>query len=241
MLYHPGENQTEHTLRQHFYWKGFRTTVCDVCKKCPTCQRAKTNNQKYGNLPPKQAETNPWDTLCVDLIGPYTIPQKVKIPLKLWCLTIIDPATGWFEMAQIPNKTAAEIEDITKKTWFTRYPLPQRIVFDRGTKFIAEFAKMCQNNYGIKRKPIRARNPQSNAIIVQIHQTIGNIIRTFDVSNTVKNNPWSGILAVTMFSVRATYHTTLQASLMQLVFGQYAILNIKHIAKWEHTRQHKQL
>ena len=28
---------------------------------------------------------------------------------------MIDPATGWFEMAQIPNKTAAEIADITEK------------------------------------------------------------------------------------------------------------------------------
>ena len=46
---------------------------------------------------------------------------------------MIDLAKGWFEMAQIPNKTAAEIADITEKTWFTRYPLPQRIVFDRGT------------------------------------------------------------------------------------------------------------
>ena len=49
-------------------------------------------------------------------------------------------------MAQIPNKMAAEIADITKKTWFTRYPLPQRIVFDRGTEFMAEFAKMCHND-----------------------------------------------------------------------------------------------
>ena len=39
------------------------------------------------------------------------------------------------------NKTAAEIADITEKTWFTRYPLPQRIVFDRGAEFMAEFAK----------------------------------------------------------------------------------------------------
>ena len=53
---------------------------------------------------------------------------------------MIDPATGWFEMAQIPNEMTAEIEDITEKTWFTCYPLPQRIVFDRGTEFMAEFA-----------------------------------------------------------------------------------------------------
>ena len=43
-----------------------------------------------------------------------------------------------------------------------------------------------------------------------------------------------------MFAVRATYHTTLQASPMQLVFGQDAILNVKHITDWEHIRQRKQ-
>ena len=32
--------------------------------------------QKYCKLPPNQAETNPWDTLCIDLIGPYTIHRK---------------------------------------------------------------------------------------------------------------------------------------------------------------------
>ena len=150
---------------------------------------------------------------------------------------MIDPATGWFDMAQIPNKTAAEIADITEKTWFTCYPLPQRILFDRGTKF----AKTCQNDYGIKLKPITTSNPQSNVIIKRIHQTIGNIIHTFDVPNIFNNNPWSGILAATMFAVCATYHTTLQASPMQLLFGQDNILNIKHVEDWEHIWQHKQL
>jgi hypothetical protein len=54
------------------------------------------------------------------------------------------------------------------------------------------------------------------------------------------NDPWAGILAATMFAVRATYHTTLQASPMQLVFGQDAILNVKHITDWEHIKQQKQ-
>ena len=97
---------------------------------------------------------------------------------------------------------------------------------------MAEFAKICQNDYILKRKPIITRNHQFNATIEQIHQTIGNIIHTFDVSNIVNNDPWSGNLVATMFSVRATYHKTQQASLMQLVFGQDATLNIKHVADW---------
>ena len=91
---------------------------------------------------------------------------------------------------------------------------------------------MCQNDNGLKRKHITTRNPQSNAIIERIHQAIGNIIRTFDVSNIFNNDPWSGILAATMFAVRATYYTTLQAFPMQLLFGRDAILNIKHVSDW---------
>ena len=154
---------------------------------------------------------------------------------------MIHHATGWFEMAQIPNKTTEEIADITKKTWFTCYPFPQRIVFDRGTKFMYEFSKMCQNYYGLKRKHIKTRNPQSNTIIERIHKPIGNIIRTFDVSNIVNNDPWSGIRVATMFAVHATYHTALHASPIQIVFGQDPILNIKHVSDWEHIRKRKQL
>ena len=190
MICNLGETSTEHTLCQHLYWKCLHTSVHDVCKKCPKCQRARTTNHKYGKLPPKQPETNSWDTLCVHLIGPYTIPRKGKNPLKWWLLTMIDTATGWFNMAKIPNKKPAEIAETTKKTWFTRYPFPYRIVFDRGNKFMAEFVKMCQNDYGLKMKPITTRDPHSNAIIEQIHQTIGNTIRTFDVSNIVNNDPW---------------------------------------------------
>ena len=60
-----------------------------------------------------------------------------------------------------PNKTAAEIAYITKKTWFTCYPLPQRIVVDRSTEFMANFLKLCQNDYGLKKKSITTRNYHS--------------------------------------------------------------------------------
>jgi transposase InsO family protein len=153
---------------------------------------------------------------------------------------MIDPVTGWFEMAQIANKTAAEVANVCEQAWLTRYPLPQKITLDRGTEFMAEFAQMVKNDYGVKLKPITTRNPQANAIIERVHQTIGNIIRTFNVQALDTNDPWSGVLTATMFAVRATVHTTLQASPMQLVFGRDAILNIQHITNWEHIRQRKQ-
>jgi hypothetical protein len=43
----------------------------------------------------------------MDLIGPYTISVELngnKKEIILHCLTMIDPTTGWFEIAEISTK-----------------------------------------------------------------------------------------------------------------------------------------
>jgi hypothetical protein len=40
---------------------------------------------------------------------------------------MIDPATGWFEMREIPNKEAITIANLVEQTWFTRYPWPSQV------------------------------------------------------------------------------------------------------------------
>jgi hypothetical protein len=105
---------------------------------------------------------------------------------------------------------------------------------------MAEFAKMVKNDCSLNLEPVTTRNPQANAITERVHQTIGNIIRTFNVQSMDSDDPWTGMLAAAMFAVRTMHHTTLQASPMQLAFGRDAILNIKHVSNWEHIRQRKQ-
>ncbi len=82
------------------------------------------------------------------------------------------------------------------------------------------------DDYGVKKKPITTRNPQANAIVERVHQTIGNIIRTFELQDNYldEDDPCKGILAATAFAIRATYHTTLQKSPGQLVFGRDTVV-----------------
>ena len=154
---------------------------------------------------------------------------------------MIDPATGWLEIKELTNKEASTTANLVEQTWLTRYPIPQILTYDRGTEFMAEFAEMIENDYGIKRKGTTVRNPQANAILERVHQTIGNIIRTFSKENLDEENPWGGILAATMFAVRATFHTTMQATPTQLVFGRDSILNTKFEANWAFIQQRKQM
>ena len=102
---------------------------------------------------------------------------------------------------------------------------------------------MIEHDYGIKVRPITTRNPQANAILERIHQTIGNIIHTFHIENMVldDDNPWDGILASTMFALRATVHTTTQHDTpAQLVFGRDSVLNVQHEANWQLIKERKQ-
>ena len=55
-----------------------------------------------------------------------------------------------------------------------------------------------------------------------------------------EEDPWSGILAAVMFTLRSTYHTTLEATPMQLVFGRDAILPILHKVDWKYIKEKKQ-
>ena len=64
----------------------------------------------------------------------------------------------------------------------------------------------------------------------------------FDLQNNYLDeyDPWSGILSAADFLVQSKYHTTLQATSGQLVFGRDMILNTPLIVYWESIRLCKQ-
>ena len=241
-LLHPGETRMELTLGQHYCWTGMRKTVQQVCRACRTCKSAKHGAKKYGLLPPKNPEVIPWKTLCIDLIGPYKFGQGKK-EVVLHCLTMIDPATGWFEIVEVPNKQADEIINLLEITWLTRYPWPTEVVMDRGKEFAREVRDTLIGEYGVIRKLITTRNPQANAMVERAHQVIHNMVRSMQVRSVDDIDPtygWSGILAALRQAMRSTVHTTTKATPTQLVFGRDAILNVSFEANWQYIKDRKQ-
>jgi hypothetical protein len=95
----------------------------------------------------------PWVMVCMDLLGPFTIRTPTKTH-SLLALTMIDPATGWFEIVEATNKSEKFIQDLLHITWLARYPRPQFIVFDNGQwtmdngnvgKSKRKFKQICDN------------------------------------------------------------------------------------------------
>ena len=73
-------------------------------RACPTCQLNKQKHKNYKYLPPKEAEVVIWDKMCINPIGSYKIHRKGQPDFVCKCVTMIDPASGWFEIHQYDNK-----------------------------------------------------------------------------------------------------------------------------------------
>ena len=117
-LKHPGGSILEKKIRGVCYWKGLVTQAELFAKMCKICQHFKKRKTIYGHLPPKNTvELKPWDKVHVDLIGPYSKYIRQQKPggtviqnnTSLTCMTMIDPATGWFDIVKIPTFDLDEV------------------------------------------------------------------------------------------------------------------------------------
>ena len=67
---------------------------------------------------------------------------------------MIDPATGWIKIHEVPSARLDLVSHQVELAWLTRYPLPSKVIVDRGNIFQVEFKTMIQANYGITVKLI---------------------------------------------------------------------------------------
>jgi transposase InsO family protein len=153
---------------------------------------------------------------------------------------MIDPATGWYEIMEIPTKRADFIASLLEFHWLTRYPWPTKIRMDQGGEFKAEVQAALKDEYGITVKNITTRNPQSNSKIKRIHQVVGDMIRVQNIRDKHdldKDFGWTGVLSAIRQAVRSLVHTTTRATPTQLVFGRDALLNVSFQADWNYIKE----
>jgi hypothetical protein len=122
---------------------------------------------------------------------------------------MIDPATSWFEIVELPvlerpdvstakdkkgqkgkkipdkdpyfDKSSALIAKLVYATWCCRYPHCRNIIYNNGNEFKLHFQFLC-DSFGLKCKPISVKNPQANArILERIHQTLANMMPTAEL------------------------------------------------------------
>jgi hypothetical protein len=178
-------------------------------------------------------------------------------------LTMIDPASSWFKIAELPvvkqlcqqtvngkelliadeifDKTSEHIAKFVSKTWLCRYPQCCHLIYDNESEFKLHFKYLCES-FGIKGKPTRVKNPQANGILEQVHQVLGQMLCTveLDMADSVTPDDVNVFLDNLAWAIRSTYHTVLTASPGAAIFGQDMLFNIPFVADWRKIGEQRQ-
>jgi hypothetical protein len=111
----------------------------------------------YGYLPSKTVISIFWESLCVNLIGPYTLKGKYNLQIDFMALTMINPASSWLKNTEIPvitqlcrqtvngkelltanknfDKTLDHIAKLVNKTWLCSHPRCRCLIYSNRSEF----------------------------------------------------------------------------------------------------------
>ena len=108
----------------------------------------------------------PCETACIDLRGLYTVTDRLCSDRILNVMTFVNPATGWFEIIEIPDKISARISQVFSNTWLPCYPWPRKVICNNRNEFKRDFLPL-PRDFRIKPTPTPTiiKNPQDNVIL----------------------------------------------------------------------------
>ena len=186
----------------------------------------------------------PWEEVHVDMIGSWRVTIN-QFEYEFRALTCVESFIGLPEVIPVDNATSLVVAQAFNNNWLSRYPAPTKCVHDNGNEFLGpEFSTMLRKNK-IKSVPTTVKNPQSNAIVERIDQSISTMITI-----SLRENPPNKFEEVSslvyskcmtsQYAIRATVNTTLKNTPGELAFGRSMLHPFPSKIDWSKVLKHKQ-
>ena len=160
-------------------------------------------------------------------------------------VTCIDSTINLPEVIPVDNAKSKTVANVFKDGWLSRYPKPRKCIHDNGNELLGpEFMSMLAKN-NIKSVPTKVKNPQSNAVLEKLHQTLKTTITI-----SLKENPSTSFEEVSslihrkcasaQFAIGATVHSHNKLSPSEMAFGRYMLYPFSRQVDWQQILNRKQ-
>jgi hypothetical protein len=138
------------------------------------------------------------------------------------------------------DKSSATVRTIVNRTLFSRYPCTQYIIYESGSELKLHFETLC-DSYGLKHKPTSIKNPQVNAILKRMHQTIMAMFLTseIDMEDTINEHDIADFLTNPAWAICSAYHTVLKTSPGAALFGRNMLFDVPFLADWSKIGEYR--
>ena len=207
---HMSTNKTFQRVQDRFWFQGMRKKVAEHVKNCMTCQLIKPPNSYKVGIGKSHQATEPWGSISIDLMGPYT--KGIKGCQYL--LVAVDNCTKYIELFGLRRATARIIID---RLWriCLKWGFPSTIISDHGSQFKSRIYQRWCSSLGITSYLTAVATPRANPCERYNHTVKDRIIAAIS-----ECREWDSILDEVAFSVNTAVNDSTGFSPVFLNFGR---------------------
>jgi len=212
---HFGIFKTCELVSRSYYWPKLRQFVKKYVTSCDICQRNKSSRHKpYGLLQPLPVPVLPWSSISMDFI--------VQLPESKGYTAVLVVVDRFTKMAHfIPTTDDVDAEG-TVSLFLSRivsaHGLPDDIVSDRGTTFVAQFTQSVMQALGVTQNLSTAFHPQTDGQTERTNATLEQYLRCF--INYQQDN-WSDLLPLAELCYNNTVHASTEETPFYALHGYH--------------------
>ncbi|GJV76968.1 retrotransposon-related protein [Tanacetum coccineum] len=211
---HSGIEATIQRIQGFCYWKKLRKQVKEFVSKCTVCQRSKPDLCAYpGLLQPLPIPTLIWSDISMDFIE--GLPNSGG---KTVIMVVVDRLSKYSHFMALSHPfTAIQVAQLFLDNVYKLHGLPKVIVSDRDKIFLSlfwkEFFKMLQVSLHFS----TAYHPQTDGQTEVVNRCLECYLRCMTGE---RPKEWSKWLALAEYWYNTNYHTSINTTPFEAVYGQ---------------------
>ena len=155
----------------------------------------------------------PFDTVCVDLVGPIA-PSTERG--HRYILTLIDMASRYPDAVPLRDIHTETVADALLDM-YSRIGIPRRIHSDRGSQFTSEMMDEVNRLLSIKATTTTSYHPMGNSVVENFNKTLKNALKKM-TSERVRD--WDRYISPLLFAFRDTPQSSTNFSAFELIYGR---------------------
>ena len=212
---HPGPKETLRKVGDRYFWPSMRKDVAEYVRLCHSCNSCKPARIIKPPMDPNPIMAPRFRQLQLDIVGPMPESRGMK-----YLLTILDTTSRYIEAIPLPAATAPACAQAFIERWVPHFGLPFKAMSDSGNVFISQIWKELHKELGsiVAYSPLYS--PASLGAVERQHRDIKESLKACLLSiGDHYQEKWTSILPWTLLARRTAYHSELQASPAEVVFG----------------------
>ena len=225
---HLGQEKTLELITRDYTWPGIREFVNEYIRTCDTCARNKApRRRRHGQLHPLPIPEGPWKSVSMDFV--VQLPPSQGYDAIYVCVDRFTKMAHF--VATNSNITAEGTADLYLKNIFKNHGLPEDIVSDRGSQFVAKFTRRLLEIVEVKGNRSTAYHPQSDGQTERTNQTMEQYLRIYC---DYHQDDWSQLLPLAEFVYNNAKSSSTGMSPFYANYGYHPRATLKIIPDGHH-------